>query len=72
MKAILDDCREKGFASTGTKGNWHELYSTYKSLGGNHFKEYVDAWKEELEELPTTAPSKSRKGKAIKADLKDK
>ena len=43
MKAILDECRKDGFASTGTKGNWHELYSTYKSLGGNHFKEYVDA-----------------------------
>ena len=54
MKAILDECREKGYASTSTKGNWHELYNTYKGLGGNHFKEYVDAWKEELEELPTT------------------
>ena len=45
MKAILDECRKDGFASTSTKGNWHELYSTYKTLGGNHFREYVDAWK---------------------------
>ena len=72
MKAILDDCRDAGFASTSTKGNWHELYSTYKSLGGNHFKEYVDAWKEELEELPSIAPSKGRKGKATKASPENK
>ena len=29
-----------------------ELYNTYAKLGGNHFKEYVDAWKQELDELP--------------------
>ena len=68
MKAILDDCREKGFASTSTKGNWHELYSTYKSLGGNHFKEYVDAWKEELEELPNTPPAGTRGKRIIKKE----
>ena len=72
MKAILDDCREAGFASTSTKGNWHELYSTYKSLGGNHFKEYVDAWKEELEELPTVAPVKGRKSRTVKVDSENK
>lgn len=75
MKSILDECRDDGYASTGTKANWHELYNTYKSLGGNHFREYVDAWKQELEELPTTAPIsalKGRKGKAIKADPDNK
>lgn len=56
MKAILDDCRAAGYATTGTKGNWHELYKTYASLGGNHFREYVDAWKLELEDLPSTPP----------------
>jgi len=55
MKAILDDCRADGSASTNTKGNWHELYKTYKDLGGNHFKEYVDAWKQELDDLPATS-----------------
>lgn len=63
MKAILDDCREKGFASTSTKGNWHELYSTYKSLGGNHFKEYVDAWKEAIDGLATTPSAEAKKVK---------
>lgn len=56
MKAILDECRNAGYATTSTKGNWHELYNTYKSLGGNHFKEYVDAWKTELEGLPSVPP----------------
>lgn len=65
MKSILDACRNDGYASTSTKGNWHELYNTYKGLGGNHFKEYVDAWKEELDELPAVPPvKKSRKQKA--------
>ena len=62
MKSILDKCREAGYATTSTKGNWHELYNTYKSLGGNHFKEYVDAWKKELDDLPSTPPVKSKKG----------
>jgi len=72
MKAIKDECKHEGFASTSTKANWHELYNTYKSLGGNHFKEYVDAWKEELEELPSTAPLKGRKGKSTKVAPENK
>lgn len=66
MKSILDDCRDAGFASTSTKGNWHELYNTYASLGGNHFREYVDAWKEELEDLPTVPPAGSRSRRSVK------
>lgn len=64
MKAILDDCRDAGYATTSTKGNWHELYKTYAGLGGNHFREYVDAWKHELDELPANPPTK-RGRKAI-------
>lgn len=58
MKQILDDCRDAGFAPTSTKANWTELYNTYRSLGGNHFKEYVDAWKHEMETLPVNPPKK--------------
>lgn len=61
MKAILDDCRDAGYATTGTKGNWHELYKTYAGLGGNHFREYVDAWKQELDDLPSNPPSPGSK-----------
>lgn len=76
MKAILDECRKEGYASASTKGNWHELYNTYKSLGGNHFKEYVNAWKEALEDLPAIPPEipseivqKARSQKASKKKL---
>ena len=57
MKAILDDCRDKGYASPSTKANWHELYTTYGNLGGNHFKEYVDQWKKTLDDLPDNPPT---------------
>lgn len=56
MKAILDDCRDKGYASPSTKANWHELYTTYGNLGGNHFKEYVDQWRKTLDDLPDNPP----------------
>ncbi len=58
MKKLLDSCRKQGYASTSDKANWHELYNTYKNLGGNHFKEYVDAWKEEFDDLPVTPHNK--------------
>lgn len=52
MKKSLDLCKDKGYATTSDKSNWNELYNTYKELGGNHFKEYVNGWKQEMEELP--------------------
>lgn len=58
MKKSLDYCKRQGYASTSDRANWHELYNTYKNLGGNHFKEYVDAWKEEFDELPAVPPQK--------------
>ena len=56
MKKSLDYCKRQGYASSSDKANWHELYNTYTELGGNHFKEFVDAWKRELDELPTKKP----------------
>ena len=52
MKKSLDYCKRQGFAGASDRANWHELYNTYKKLGGNHFKEFVDAWKEEFDALP--------------------
>lgn len=72
MKKSLDYCKRQGYAGASDRANWHELYNTYGKLGGNHFKEYVDAWKEELEKLPASAPIKGRKSKAVKADSEDK
>jgi len=58
MKKSLDYCKRQGYASASDRANWHELYNTYANLGGNHFKEYVDAWKEEFDELPAVPPKK--------------
>lgn len=52
MKKSLDKCREKGFATTTDHANWNELYTTYGRLGGNHFQEYVNSWREEMNNLP--------------------
>lgn len=52
MKHSLDECKKAGYASTSEKANWNELYNSYKRLGGNHFREYVDEWKKEMNELP--------------------
>lgn len=52
MKKALDFCKEKGYATASDRANWTELYNTYAELGGNHFREYVDAWKQELDDLP--------------------
>lgn len=52
MKLSSDSFVKQGYISASDYASWHELYSTYKKLGGNHFKEYVDAWKDEVESLP--------------------
>ena len=52
MKKSLDFYKDRGWASANDKANWMELYTTYGKLGGNHFKEYVDQWRKELEGLP--------------------
>lgn len=53
MKCSLNYCRAQKFKSSTDMANWNELYETYKNLGGNHFREYVNQWKEEMEDLPT-------------------
>jgi len=66
MKNATDKYKERGYASAGDRANWNELYITYDRLGGNHFREYVDGWKEEISNLPfkkETAIKRSTKGK---------
>lgn len=58
MKKSLDYCKKQGYTSTSDRANWHELYNTYGNLGGNHFKEFVNAWKEEFDDLPSIPPNK--------------
>ena len=44
--------------SAGELANWRHLYNTYEWLGGNHFKEYVDEWKTDIETLPRDVDNK--------------
>lgn len=50
-----------------------ELYTTYGRLGGNHFREYIDQWKEEVNDLPLEPKKKtSTKKKTTKQRLNEK
>jgi len=60
MKHSRDTYIAKGFISATEDAAWHELYTTYKKLGGNHFKEYVDAWREDIDSLPREPVKKTR------------
>lgn len=70
MKKSLDYCKRQGYASSSDRANWHELYNTYGKLGGNHFKEFVDAWKQELDDLPVHPEEEAPKKKTRKAKNK--
>lgn len=61
MKSIRDRCKKQGFADIADKASWVELYNDYKNMGGNHFTEYVDQWKDEMEKLPTEKKSTKKK-----------
>lgn len=56
MKQLRDKYRAQGYADTGDRATWKELYNDYASLGGNNFKEYVNSWKEDVESLPKEPP----------------
>lgn len=53
MKNSLDTCRHQHYTRASDRANFNELYKAYEELGGNHFKEYVDQWKIEMESFPT-------------------
>ena len=53
LMILRDRFRDQGFASRNDKAAWEQLYKEYARFGGNHFKEYVNQWKDEIEELPT-------------------
>lgn len=52
MYNLWKKCEERQTASVTEKANWNELYDAYTKLGGNHFKEYVNQWKNGMDELP--------------------
>ena len=53
LMILRDRFRDQGFASRNDKAAWEQLYKEYTQFGGNHFKEYVNQWRDEVEELPT-------------------
>lgn len=61
MKCSLQYCKKQGYCDSTDLANWMEMYEEYKALGGNHFKQYIDAWKEELENLPREKVKAARK-----------
>jgi len=65
LMLLRDRYRDLGYASRNDKAAWNQLYNDYKELGGNHFKEYVDQWKEEVNNLPTIPDVEHGKGRRI-------
>lgn len=64
MQCSLNYCKKQGYHSTSDYANWMELLSAYRELGGNHFKEYVNSWKQDMEDLPTKEQYAADKGRA--------
>ena len=60
MKTLRDRYIQQGYADTGDKGTWNELYEDYAEMGGNHFKQWVDIWKEEVNSLPSALPNSAK------------
>ena len=60
MKSKRDEFCFQGYVESSDKSNWIELYNRYRDMGGNHFAEYVDGWKRDVETLPVK--NKFKKG----------
>lgn len=60
MKSKRDEFCFQGYVESSDKSNWIELYNRYRDMGGNHFAEYVDGWKQDVETLPVK--NKFKKG----------
>lgn len=58
MMGLHDRYMKEGYVGEHEKQTWLELYQNYKALGGNHFREYVDGLKKDVEELPSEKPVK--------------
>ena len=65
LMLLRDRYRDLGYATRNDKAAWNQLYNDYKELGGNHFKEYVNQWKDEIDNLPTIPDVEHGKGRRI-------
>lgn len=66
MMELRDVYVKRGYCDSHEKATWDELYHRYKNLGGNHFLEYVDQYKEEIHNLPDKLPEKTKKKESKK------
>lgn len=60
MKSKRDEFCSQSYVESSDKSNWVELYNRYRDMGGNHFAEYVNGWKQDVEDLPVK--NKFKKG----------
>lgn len=61
MMELHDIYMKRGWCDSHEKSTWEELYNRYKELGGNHFLEYVDLYKAEIEKLPAEKKTTKKK-----------
>lgn len=61
MMELRDMYCKRGYCDSHEKATWDELYHRYEKLGGNHFSEYVNQYKEEIHNLPDSLESKVTK-----------
>lgn len=60
LKKARDQHVKEGYISSTDYANWSEQYNVYKELGGNHFKEYMNAWHDDIELLPREPKKRSK------------
>lgn len=51
----------RGYCDIKERSTWEELFIKYGELGGNHFKEYMNQIREDIQKLPMEKPVKKRK-----------
>lgn len=61
MMELRDVYVKRGWCDSHEKATWNELYNRYRDLGGNHFLEYVDNYKKEIEKLPDVKKTPKKK-----------
>lgn len=69
MKSMRDKYKVQGYADVGDKATWEELYNSYRAMGGNHFKEYVDQWREEVKDLPSELKIRKPRKQRVKKEI---
>lgn len=70
MRCSLNYCNKQGYKTFDDVRIWNELFNEYTDLGGNHFKEYVNSWKQQMDALPMEDDFKANKAKKRKGKTK--